>query len=93
MKPIVMDTKKSDLLPISNICRTTAPLSRLPRNDVVERADEDRVELAPAQEEVDGRGAEVVDHAGRLGRREAQLVRDVPFLDGHGVTLLTRAGS
>ncbi len=32
MKPIVIDRKKSDLLPISNICRTVAPLSRLPRN-------------------------------------------------------------
>ena len=28
---IVIDTKKSDLLPMANICCTTAPFSRLPR--------------------------------------------------------------
>ena len=60
MKPMVMDTKKSDLLPISYICWTTAPLLPLAASDVVERADEDRVELARADEEVDGRGAQVV---------------------------------
>ena len=32
MKPMVIDTKKSDLLPISYICRKVAPLSRRPRN-------------------------------------------------------------
>ena len=84
MKPIVIDTKKSDLLPISYICRTTAPLSRLPAGHVVERPDEDRVELARADEEVDRGGAEVVHGSGRLRRDGAHLVRQVAFFGGHG---------
>ena len=63
MKPIVIETKKSDSLPIAYICCTTAPFSRRRRTREVERLREDRVELAPAEEEVDPRGAEVVDDA------------------------------
>ena len=50
MKPIVIVRKKSDLLPISYICADDGALLAPAADDVVERADEDRVELAPADE-------------------------------------------
>ena len=82
MKPIVIDTKKSDLLPISYICCDDGALLAPAAEHVVERADEDRVELAPAEEQIDRGGAEVVDRARRLGRG-AHLVGELWRCRGH----------
>ncbi len=71
MKPIVIETKKSDSLPIAYICSHDGALLAPPPQRVVQRLREHPIELAPPEEEVDPAGAEVVDDArpGRVARR------------------------
>ena len=66
MKPIVIDTKKSDLVAdLVHLPQDGALLAPAPRH-VVERLHEDPIELAAPEKQIDAGRAEVVDGARRV---------------------------